>query len=525
MKIFLITFTYLFATIFSSSCTTTSEVSTAGKAARDEPKVSWFQGSVEDAMALSAKTGKPMFIYWGAVWCPPCNEIKAQIFPQRRFAELMQDVIPIYLDGDTKAAQVWGDNLEISGYPTLLILDSGKNELMRINESVSLSEFSAAFEAGLASNASFKDTLQRALDGKAELSDWRRLAYFSWYHSRGIDLNSKELLLTRQKLADQVPQELIAERALLSARLLEAAAENADHAELKSVVSAIKKNSNKYLTAMFVDEQSMLAVRSTLLNSGKAILGWIYDSAPTQQRRLMQQKWLVAVNRIAEAPGMTVDTKLWTVYPELEFFQMDHPDAKTPPPTLVDKVKHAVQVADRSVVTDHERQAVISGAGYLLRLVGAFNEASRLMTKELSRTKSPWYYQSSLARLEAARGNKQKALAYSEQAWHSAQGRATRVQWLAADLELSIKLKSNPQDLKRIERLLKTYYATVFELEDGFYGRNYTSLEKLSRDLAPFKSQGQIAAIFKENMGRCNKISADVRQRCTNHFKKLESVP
>ncbi len=435
----------------------------------------------------------------------------------------MQDVVPVYLDGDTAAAQVWGDKLEINGYPTLLILDSKKNELMRISESVSIEEFSAAFEAALASQQSFKEILARAVSGGATESDWRRLAYFSWLHSRGIDLSSKELLLTRQKLADLVPEQMTAERALLAARLLEAAAENAENPGTKAVVTTIKKNSNKYLAAMFVDEAAMLAARSTLLNSGRLILNWSYDPSQTAQRRLMQQKWLVAVNRIAAAPRISTDTKLWTVFPEIEFFQMENPAEKSPPKALVEKVKRAVEVADKAATTDHERQAVISGAGYLLRQVGEFDAASKLMTKELSKTASPWYYQSSLARLEAARGNKQKALAYSEQAWQSAKGRATKVQWLASDLELSIKLKSDKdkQDQKRIEALLKAYYAMIFSLDDGFYGRNFTSLEKLSRDLKPLRREGNVSSIVKSYAANCSKIRADVRQRCRDHFKKI----
>ncbi len=70
----------------------------------------WFAGTVDEAFALSAKEHKPVFLYWGAVWCPPCNEIKSEVFSKTRFDELMEPFIPVYLDGDTEAAQVWGVN-------------------------------------------------------------------------------------------------------------------------------------------------------------------------------------------------------------------------------------------------------------------------------------------------------------------------------------------------------------------------------------------------------------------------------
>ncbi|NRA45174.1 MAG: thioredoxin family protein [Oligoflexales bacterium] len=58
----------------------------------------WFDGSIEDAFAQSQKSKKPVFLYWGAVWCPPCNELKSQVFMKPKFRNLISSVIPVYLD-------------------------------------------------------------------------------------------------------------------------------------------------------------------------------------------------------------------------------------------------------------------------------------------------------------------------------------------------------------------------------------------------------------------------------------------
>src|SRR5688572_7657988 len=61
--------------------------------------VAWFGGSVEEALAAAAAQHKPVFLYWGAEWCPPCHDLKAYVFSRRDFQDKMRQFIPVYLDG------------------------------------------------------------------------------------------------------------------------------------------------------------------------------------------------------------------------------------------------------------------------------------------------------------------------------------------------------------------------------------------------------------------------------------------
>ena len=85
--------------------------------------IEWFEGSVDEAFAAARESGKPIYLYWGAAWCPPCHAIAATVFKSPAFIERSKLFVPVYLDGDKENAQAYGEKFGVLGYPTMIVFD------------------------------------------------------------------------------------------------------------------------------------------------------------------------------------------------------------------------------------------------------------------------------------------------------------------------------------------------------------------------------------------------------------------
>ena len=88
-----------------------SPLTAAAAAAGDLPStnVAWLTASadadIERAFAQATAQKKPVLLYWGATWCPPCNQMKATLFNRQDFAAQSKHFVAVFVDGDRPAAQ------------------------------------------------------------------------------------------------------------------------------------------------------------------------------------------------------------------------------------------------------------------------------------------------------------------------------------------------------------------------------------------------------------------------------------
>src|SRR5512137_2154049 len=161
---------------------------------------------VDRAFEDAKSRNQPVFLFWTAVWCPPCNQVKSTIFTRPEFVEKSRSFVPVYVDADSPSGQVLGERFRVRGYPTMVLLNGDGHELTRLAGSVDAAKYMQLLDRGLAGGNSAKQALEAALAGRPLPSDdWRLLAFYSWETDDGQLVPEKDVPATLLKLAAVCP--------------------------------------------------------------------------------------------------------------------------------------------------------------------------------------------------------------------------------------------------------------------------------------------------------------------------------
>ena len=93
-----------------------------------ESGIAFHEGTWTEALQLSKKEGKPVFLDISASWCGPCKMLKSRTFPNEEVGKFYNaNFINVAVDGEKGEGVELARKYEIKGYPTLLFIDSNGN--------------------------------------------------------------------------------------------------------------------------------------------------------------------------------------------------------------------------------------------------------------------------------------------------------------------------------------------------------------------------------------------------------------
>jgi thiol-disulfide isomerase/thioredoxin len=482
--------------------------------------IDWFEGGVDAAFARARAEGKPVFLYWGAEWCPPCHELKASVFSRPDFQQKAKLFIPVYLDGDTTGAQKWGDVFKVSGYPTVVILNADRHELTRIAGGMDLSQYAESLDLVLGDVKPVSDTLASLEKNAAPLAadDCRRLAYNDWTLTGESD-DPVKLAKALQTAAQTCPQEQRVERA----RLLINAAAAATSADSEALgkgkpPSALTVKLADEVYEILGDREVALASTDVLRGLGEDFFVAVKRNDPKRAAQFLE-RWSSTMDAAASDARFAETDRIYAMVVKMQAVKALGPDGKIPAPLAKD-VTARVDAALAKKHEGYERAGIVNASLWALDTLEEKERIRAVLDHEVKTAKQPYYYMLDLATVEEEAGNEDKAVEWLERAYRESKGVATRFQWGTEYVLGLVRMK--PEDGDRIRDAAVTVLGEL-DGPDRIYMRTATRLKRLDTKLRDWNESGkhdaELAALRERMSGICGKIpAADAARKTCDGF-------
>jgi protein disulfide-isomerase len=459
----------------------------------DSPGIAWFNGDVNAAFATAKSSGKPVLLYWGAQWCPPCKQLKSAVFNRPDFIEKSKLFVAVYLDGDLPDAQKFGDEFRVTGYPTVVVLKSDRTEITRIAGNMDLSLYAGVLDNALGDVRPVKDVIDIAVKGEGPLAadDCRRLAY----HAFGLEdegvFPAARLQSAFENAARTCPAELSRERARLHIR----AAEQATIRQKDTIAKGGK--ADKSLTVAIVRVNELLADQKLAMANADALRGLRGEFFLAARQTLPQlaptlrQRWMTTADAATANQDFAPADQLAAQLMKITAAKAFAVDGKVP----TDVRSVALATASKMLAVQQEayvRAGVVNSAINIYIALDDWERARDLLSLEATTSNTPHYYIGDLADVEEHLGNTQRSVELLAEAYAQANGPASRFQWGYQYLEGLLRL--TPDDLPTIE---KVGLEVIAELDgpNRIHRRTLSRLNKLDQKLRDWNNSAARAAV------------------------------
>jgi thiol-disulfide isomerase/thioredoxin len=465
-------------------------VGTPGLAAShaDAPGINWFDGDAAAAFRAAHATQRPVFLYWGAKWCPPCQQLKSSVFSRSDFIEKSRQFVAVYLDGDDPGAQKWGEKFRVSGYPTVIILRADQKEITRISGGMDLSLYADLLDIALSDSRPMATVIVALHSRGAALShgDCQRLAYYAWVLADYSEAERKSLAAGLAHAARACTSLTPSERARLTI------ASAVLHATPKTLTETVRIVEDPDEAPGVAD--ALQALEEPFFNAVKR--------GSASARADFVTAWTWTMDAVASNTAMIDADRLAALGSKLAILKRFSGDGKVPNDAAVAaRAQLAATLAKK--FEPYVRAGVVNSASDIYEQLSDPDAEYRLLKAELATAKTPYYYMVDLGYIEEQRGHAAESLLWFERAYVESKGVATRFQW--GTEYLSALLRLAPTDHARI---VKVGTEIIAELDgpDRIQARTRARLDKLDGRLRKWNAEHRYDADIEALHARMGEV-------------------
>ncbi len=482
--------------------------------------IDWFDGDVEAAFAAARDANKPLFLYWGATWCPYCKQVQATIFTRRDVIDQTRQFIAVELDGDARSAQRAGERFGVRGYPTMIVFRPDGAEITRIPNALNLEAYAEVFDLAMNAMRPVADLVTAALAGEGlSAGEWQQLAVYSWGQDNQRALGKRSASDTFNSLATACPESAGTACLRLAMKSLGAVIDEAGDEGLDPGTRAAAMDD---LTALLADGNTIVANLDTVLHAGSKFVGAVTEPG-TPERDALSAHWEAVMLELADDPRLSTVEQFYASYAPIAFLKLDDPAASVPA-AVQSAIRDRVARSLDATTDPTERHAVVTNAASLLRAAELPGEASGLLEAELANSKQPYYLMSGIAGYAEREGDTAAALLWRKRAYDTATGGSTRFRWGYG--YISALLRLSPDSLDDIENTTAGLFEEFEDPAGALFGGTQARASRLSEALLAWADTPERAAVLTRVRARIGTVCAAIpagevgRERCESFLDK-----